>query len=655
MPDWYSSWMWVIVACASVLGVLGVWGHVLLNALPAFRMAGAAVARRAEEFFYGVCGFSVLGFVAVLLRCPLGRVFWVGTALVLLLALWQYARGTGVSPAAKPTRTGTSERLLRWLAPVLILIGSLLWSIDNLRGLQSAGASFVLVPWVDFFFHARQISNFSRFEGDPAMLHWSMYGETLAPYHYASYIVPALVSRLADIPSLQLATSLYPVLGMLLTGAVMLVLLESRQGALAALAGLVLLYFVPDVTSWIPSISRWFSYYFFQQVGVGGAYATAVCGMALACARRAQATGSPRLTVWAAALLLGAGFFKIQILLAYGVFFYLYFLAIAPGFGRPFKVAGSVAIVAVFLLLAWRASAVPNAPTLGLALDSIADRVAAPTSLMLAFLPPAALLVWTASFGWMLPLVLLLAWKLRRDPASRPALLLALGTLGVLACVRLLLADNHGFGDRYEINRKTFVLPYFVFVSVAGELVGRWLQLRPDPRFDAWRRGRKRRWLMAGSALGAAAAVSGTSIAASRLQVWPGLGTYVHVPVPGGLVQAASYLRTASAPTDVVQLCENDEYNELAVLAERSVYVAKLVVNASDASVEERRRFHALAQLAREPGYAGAARAARELHIDWWVETPNCHSPWTDGHPASFGNAGYSVHHFESSALQGKP
>ena len=647
----YAPWVWVIATSAVVLGVLSAWGHVFLNAVPYVRIADTAVARRAEEFFYGICGFSLLGFIAVLAGCPLGTAFWCGTGLMSVLAIWQHRRRISTSAMSR-TATSEAQRTLNWLGPLLILGGSLLWSIDNLRGLQPAGASYVLVPWVDFFFHARQISNFARFEGDPAMLHWSMYGEALAPYHYASYIVPALVARVGGIPSLQMATSLYPVLGMMLTGAVMLVMLESRQGAVAALSGLMLLFFVPDMTSWIPGLSRWFSYYFFQQVGVGGAYATAICGMALACARRARVIGSMRLACWAAAILLGAAFFKIQILLAYGVFLYLGILMLAPRLGIGFKLLGGTLIVTVFLLLAWRASAVPNAPTLGLALDSIADRVVGSTAVMVALLPPAALIVWAASLGLMLPLVASLAWNLRRDPASRQAILLGLGTLCVLACVRLLLADNHGFGDRYEINRKTFVLPYFVFVSVAGELAARWLHLHPG-LVAAWRRRSKRRWMTAGSAFVAAAAVSGTVLAASRIQVWPGAGQFVDVQVPGGLAQAASYLRTNSAPQDVVQRCSNDQYNELAVLAERSIYVAKLMVNPSDISVQERHRFDALAALAHAPDYASAAIQARALRIDWWVETPDCHTAWAAGHRASFESDGYQVHHFAPTTMQG--
>ena len=45
----------------------------------------------------------------------------------------------------------------------------------------------------DVLFHARQISNFAHFDGDAGALHWSMYGEPMAAYHYGSYVVSALM------------------------------------------------------------------------------------------------------------------------------------------------------------------------------------------------------------------------------------------------------------------------------------------------------------------------------------------------------------------------------------------------------------------------------------------------------------------------------
>lgn len=648
MSPFYSSWFTVTAISVCVLLVLSGWGFAFLQAVPRLRIASIAVSRRSEEFIYGVLAFSVLGFLGVLLGASLDLTFAGGSALAAAVCgLWLKRRRR-----AHPTLVDASpdavnaKRALNWLAPIIVVAGSLIWSISNFRGLEQTGSSVELVPWVDFFFHARQISNFGRFEGEAGALHWSMYGETLVPYHYASYMVSALASRLGHIHSLQVATSLYPVLGMVLTGAAMLVLAEATGGAGVALIALGVLFFVPDISCWIPGFTRQSSYFFFQEVGVGGAYAIGICGLALASALRARATGGIGQSAWAGALLLSAALFKIQIVLAYGIFFFLLILFLSPRLGPRLKAALAFALLASFALLVWKASEVPNAPTIGLSLDSVRRLfgLAAGTFqsvLAVALLPVAALALWGSTYGILLPVAAFLGWHLRRDPGARGAIFLICFFMLAHAYVRLLIKDNQGFGDAGEINRKTFVLPYFVLAYGTAILVWRGLEGRT---LGAVRRLAKSRWLAPALV---SVVVGSTVVAAHRLQLWPGTSElYTRRPVPAGLIETTLFLRVSAPLTDVVQLCENDVYNQLATLSERPVYVAKLMVNAPPVSETERQRFAMLKGIREQADFVTAAQMATNLRINWWVVTPTCETRWEGGQRPAFASGGYRLYHF---------
>ena len=108
-------------------------------------------------------------------------------------------------------------------------------------------------------------------------------------------------------------SSLYPLLGMLLTGASIYMLTHLVAGGQYALFAVCFLFFLPDITFWLASDSRQNSYFFFQQVGIGGSYAVAVMGLALGYAFQAFQKKSTLLCLVSVIVFFLAGFFKIQI------------------------------------------------------------------------------------------------------------------------------------------------------------------------------------------------------------------------------------------------------------------------------------------------------------------------------------------------------
>jgi hypothetical protein len=638
-----AAWCWLVVVAGLVVLVLTLWGAAFLGAFAALRVAGTPAARRCEELLYGVLGFSAIGFAGVLSGVRLLWTFAIGSVLLAVTGLVRQRRRAR-APAPVPARPAPGPRtgLPAWWAPALVLLGSALWSAANLRGLETVPDGVSLRPWVDFYFHARQIGNFSQFRGDPGSLHWALYGEPIAAYHYGSYIVAALVADLGGLSAMHLATSLFPVLGMVLTGAAMIVLAESSAGPRAAVIGVALLFFVPDVSSFVPGFTRQYSYFFFQQVGVGGAYAVAAMGLALASAAKAIRTRSLLLTAWSGALFLLGALFKIQIVMAFGVFFFACLALTAPGVARALRIAGACIVVAIYALAVARLGRIENAPTLSMSLEGVRQmfhlQAAGGSGILaaVALVPVGALAIFAATYGLLLPLMASLMWRLRGDPAMRPTIVLALGALFAHACVRLLIDDNRGYGDIAEINRKTFVLPYLVVVYATAVLMAR---LVGDGTAIAPRR---RPALLALGLVFAAA----TAFAAVRLQEWRGTSeTFSGVVVPRGLFDVATRIRAVSARGEVVQLCTNDRYNQLASLSERPVYVAKLLVNAAPLSATESERLSKLAAIMSLDSLDSAVALARLMHVSWFVMTPECHARWEEGLVASFSSHRYRLYH----------
>ena len=381
MPQFQSSWVWVAVVTSVVLAALSASGYALTQMAPWLRCARGPAAFFCECLLLGVVSFSIAAFAGVLLGIEVHHVFYALLALAALITASSrmLRRGIRSQEGAVTAELAGRERRLSAASLVLIVAGSLLWSINNLRAFTPSLGGMVLVPWVDFLFHARQIGDFAHFGGDLGTLHPMLYGERLPLYHYGSYMVPALISYLGDIPSIQVATSVYPSVGMMLTGAAMLVLV-SNSGAAAVLLATGLLFLLPDPSFWRPDASRQESFFFFQQVGVGGAYAVAVMGLALGHALQAFDQRSWAGCIVAVCLFSLAALFKVQIFVAYSLFFILFVIVNAPWRRARSMLACAVAWVLSFALIARHSGRLANAPTLELSTVGVKEYLYAMTT-----------------------------------------------------------------------------------------------------------------------------------------------------------------------------------------------------------------------------------------------------------------------------------
>ena len=646
VAQYQSPWAWLTAVSLAVLIVLTAWGYVILKLFPKLRINRSPFAFFCESILHGFLLFSVAGFAGILFRIRVHHTFLIISSFLLLLWLLSLRKPYVNELILKQATCSKTDNRLQVCALVLIVAGSLLWSATSISGLGVSDGGIFLAPWIDFFFHARQIGNFAQYHGDFGTLNYGMYGEPLPPYHYGSYMVSALVSYIGNIPSMQVATSLYPVLGMLLTGASIFVLTSVTSGAAGPLLAVILLFFLPDPSFWVPGITRHNSYFFYQQVGVGGAYAVAIMGLAIAYVLRAFQIKSLLFCFVSLCIFSVAGLFKVQIFLAYSFFFFLFVIWNTDWISKKLRLVFTCFFLLAFYLAASMLGDISNAPTFTITSAGIENNTefiskffnssSTPLLPSLVLLPFAAILIFFVNYGLLFPVSVFLAWKLRDNLSARKTILLLLLCFVSHACVRLLIADNQGNGDYAEINRKTFVWPYFMVVFCSSSLLWTYLvQVKSSLAL--------RKTLLLALTL---CLFSFSVISALNVQNWRGVNYLTNIPIPIALFKSATYLRHQSSPGKVIQLCENDHFNQLATLAERPVYIARLMINAPPPpmTVLERERFALVERIVQQADLKSAGLLMKQASISWFLMSPKCKASWEEKSSPVFSSNGYRLY-----------
>ena len=487
----------------------------------------------------------------------------------------------------------------------------------------------------------------------------AMAGLPPPPYHYASYMLAAAMTSLASGEAFAAAAGIYAPVGTLLTGLAAYVLgkaIGNRVGGLIAASGVML---VPDA-SFQGIGNRWTSYFFFQQVGIGGAYGVAVLGLAWALAIRAVREASIRMGLLALAFCALSAIFKVQIFMVYSPVLVAFLCLFYPRLALRRRLLCSAVAAAGYTALVAVARSVPLAPTIafstsgaGMNLRLIANNFEANAAGIFAgYLGPHAsygallivgvpLILFTTYGLWLVPLACALVLSIRRQPdlmlASVPLLALA----GHLV-VALGMAENTGYGGPDEIIHKTFVWPYFIVCVWTGAMLGLELARRAQGI-------RRARFVVAGwSAVALGLALDWRC--AQTLQsgmLWGKNLMDVHVPI--GLYESARFIREHSPPHSVVQLSENDAFYMLAALGERQPYVLHSAVNSGAPGPEAIRRFEQVRSILEKTTSEAARAEAHSLGIEWLVVSHPPQARWERDDPdiLAFEAHGYRVYRMD--------
>lgn len=421
---------------------------------------------------------------------------------------------------------------------------TLYWTWDLAEVPQVLWRDGILNTWVDQFIHGSVISQF----GDPRAAgrgHVELADVAREPYHYASYMLPAILAWPLDLPGLTLATSFWVPLGFftVCAGAYALgTALAGQGGGFAALGALTLL---PDAASYGLQ-NRLYGYYWYVIAVPTASYAVGVALLAIALFRRWSAGASLRALVASGALVAGLVFIRVHI-----------FAVLAPAWiacaalttrvvqRRALLFAG--AGLALFGIFVWGFYHV--FPDATLALDrflavvhndhqpvayNYAGLVGHHGAFVAAALGILLVLVCTVGiFGLLYPVSVLATRRTRRLE------LIDLVPLALLASYLLLIltAPVPPHGDPTEFTQRPFVLVYAVLAVWTAAGFAGWLA-----RYDLRRR---QVWLPLG-------------IAAALGVMWALLDTVADArwdfryPVAEGLPQAASYVRSHSRPGDLL-------------------------------------------------------------------------------------------------------
>jgi hypothetical protein len=560
-----------------------------------------------------------------------------------LLAVHAFALWAGALAACAvffPERDPRAQPLDREDLAGLAVCGlvTLMWC----RAIAQAPAGLVregvLDAWVDYFIHGSIISQF----GDPLATRGSVFLADHAPllYHYASYMLPAVLAGLLDQPGLALATSFWLPMGVLTMCAGAYALGVALAGATGGLASVAVLTLLPDASAY--GLRNGFLSFHFHMLATPGA--DYVIGLFLLCAAvlsRWVPGASARPLLGSALLAAGALWFRIQVFAA-GFPAWLATAALAAPAVRKRKFLFFIAALLAFLLFVIAFYAATSAD---LALEVFLGALhgwqepTAYTGLYEALLDQhgrlvavtaGIVLVYLACLGALVVLYPLALWLAHRARALQaidvfPAFVLA----SYLAVMLTAPIDKHR--DSTEFTVRPFVLVYASVAVWTVCLLCRVFALRwPQRAPQGWRA------VLGASLLGVALVWHGTP--AMGLPKFDWGWVFYAKRIDAGLTQAGRYLREHGRPGQVfavrgleLKWAATDPAIQLTSLSGMPAYLSYTSAHMIEAPAREKIALERFAQLARLDSVASAAAALDELRrlgIAWYVVTGWSGPPW---------------------------
>lgn len=606
-----------LLALAASLATWWVGGTVLAGtrplrglipwALPATLLLGFAAVNTALFLLAWVSPLPISGNFALIMAAMVGGA-WVSRPR-LVRGSWDAAPGA--------------------VAVLLALAGATLWARDTLSPLQPQGATVLMKPWLDSFYHAVNVRLFGDAHGAATIEDFRMAGVPARFYHYASYLTPALVRNAGAFSGFEAFAALLVPLGLFTTGLGAAALVGSWWGGWAGVGAVAAVLLVPDGFHQGGG-NPFLGYHWMQQVGPAGAYGVALLALAwallLAACRQARWAGL--LAAW----LLGGLVivYKAQFFVASALLLWLLPPLLFAGRSRRLRAGWLAAAAALFAGGVVVSQRVPSLPGIWLDGSSTAQLLAlvqqwalpgAVSDLFAGRLGPA--LPWLQNVLLGAPYLIVavlgfwtLAWAavavlLRREDGRLALLLPAIFAANFLVMALGLAMNQRGIGTPEELLHRPFVWLYFVTAAVTGGGLAR-LLLRPGSRLPARR------------VLGAVvlAALMLLPLASDRrVQALERMGMS-YLPIPAGFVEASLWLRANAPPGAVIQDSTLDPVFLMTGLSDLRPYVNGTIMPVPHGAEEAQRRMGMVLELRKVRDKATLRAAANELGIDWFVLGP---------------------------------
>lgn len=520
---------------------------------------------------------------------------------------------------------------------IFIVVASMavtLWCRDLLHPIDTNRGIAVIRAWGDVYYHLSQIGAFAVSKGVGTIFDVQMAGTIAQPYHFASYIIPAvLVNATATSAWVAYASFLVP-FGVLVSALAAYALASSVFGRWPALAaGLALLLFPDAVQQGFGN--PFFGYHWLQQVGPAGSYGVACAALALMLMLEACRTAHYRLIFFSYGFVLFTLLFKAQIFVAISFLILVFPPLFMPGMATQYRILSLLALTGVYLGVVTGSQMIPGVPVLRLdgsslrtysvmvlnmteegvfkRLGTVAFDAAGNNWWLRAGAFASMLMIWT--FGIFPALYAAQLGRMRRQfPAAvwvLPAMVLTI-YLVMATCLSL---DDRRIGRPEELLHRPFVWAYFLLVV--------WLSAAAyHRRFgDALPASRYARLFLVSLTILLMVVPVRYGRRIQTMKSW-GVG---YQELPACLIDVANHIRTNSRVDEVVQDAMNG--NVLPALSERKAFAIDFkgvrALPGSGARLQSLQAMKGLQDVAQVDDFM------RQNAIDWYVVSPAEDVKWT--------------------------
>jgi hypothetical protein len=546
---------------------------------------------------------------------------------------------------------------------VLCLAAVTLWRSDSLDPVTELPGTVVVNEWPDAFFHSAQIAAFASARGLGSVQDVRMAGARAEPYHFAPYVLPALLSSVTPTSCVEAFSSFFVPFGLLLTALGTYVLMSSLFGEWPAMAGSVVLTAAPDAFQ--QGLGNPFlGYHWLQQIGPAGPYGVALVAIAWALMIHGCRRGSRALVLASYLVTPLVCLVKAQLFVANALLVLLFPVFFFPGIRLRARMILAAAFTAAFVLAAAGSQRLSFVPTLRLdgsavswygatllrsqedgPMHGVVSRLLSPDQAGLEAGLSLAIVLFGGTFGaFGLALAASVVVLRHRVSAMALAFPVIVAANYLIQSVGLAL-NTRPFGTREELLHRPLVWAYVVVCSWCAAA---WYAAVNGNRAPS--RGRVR-WLLAVGGLLALLLPLRFSRGLQTVSTWPEYRAYP--ALPACQYAAARYIRAHGATTDLVQDSLNDPRFVVAGLSERQAFAQAFALDRARERrpPQLRERLRQLAILKRPSRTGDEVREFAERNgIGWYLANPGDGASWASllpGHLA-FECEGYRVFAFRS-------
>lgn len=617
-----------IVVVAGITSSCLLFGRATLHVLP-------VALPNSARFPAGMLAGIAIVSVGMLIVC-FGLKISAGFAYLLVCAVGFVCLGLNSIRSSGPRIDGAS--MSSPLTPIVVsfICGtSLVWSWQAIRSFARLRTEGILHAWVDFFFHSTVIAQFGHFSALNGTSMFS-YGARIPLYHWASYMLPAVLCTFSSTPALVLATSFWVLLGfiaMAMGAWVLGAILADWRGAIAAV---LLILLVPNAAHY-GLRNHFFDFAWLVEISAGLSFGIGLSLLAIGLFVIALRNRNVFVAGAAMILVLAEAAFKMHFMATLFPACILFFI-LRWRWARPntkFVILG--AFISATLLLMLLGEGISRAPhlftgahnvskILSLMLDmkpsaapNLFPKIANSTPLFIST-PIGILLVLIAATGLLLP-AYFLGWALlHKLRLARPADCFPLLLLVVYCSVIVCFPTDTFTGDPTEYQHRNFVLIYAVLSAWCSYFAVALANHRWPRRLPL---------ILAGCAC-CMLPVPLLLEPTAQTNVLKWTKSSASNPVASGLFESAQYIRRVAPRGDVVVASSFKDEVALVALSERRALLimdenyARGLSYSSKAIVNRRVVGQ---QLAHAGSYQEMRRIAQAHAINWYVVAPDTPLP----------------------------